>query len=158
MRELATVENAADGSKQAALHLEGRQVPALVNAIGSMLVAHASGDGAGWHGKMASDDPAGLPWGGQPMDLSAALPKLKDKIKVETVALDAGISPTDMLTSQKAEIHVTGNDEEGKPHELVLRVAADFSDLSTTTPDRVDLTGKTVEEIKKEDRKWGWKH
>ncbi len=158
MKELATVENTADGGKHAELHLTGSQIPAIVNAIGSLAASGAGHHGFGPHGIAAADAADN---GAQPNALNCNLPQLTDDVRVASVKLDADIGADNVLEHQTARIVVTGTDADGLPHELALRLDLDFSDVNRTVPERIDLTGKTTEAIDRgqedgEARGWGW--
>ncbi|MFD2332836.1 hypothetical protein ACFSR7_26565 [Cohnella sp. GCM10020058] len=134
VKELATVETDADGSKRASLHLSGSQIPAVVNALGALAAS-----GLAEHG-----------------DAAAQAPTLTDGVKVERIELDADIGPDGLLEDQTASLVLTGKDGTGLKHELHLAFRVDISDLDGTTPDRIDLTGKKVEPLDdgKEGRGW----
>ncbi|CAI6052694.1 hypothetical protein [Cohnella sp. JJ-181] len=125
VRELATVETAPDGGQRAALHLSGSRVPAIANALGALATAGLSERGAA----------------------GAELPKLTEAVKVERIDLDADIGADGRLEEQTASIVLTGRDEAGVKHELELALRIDFSDYDVTTPERIDLAGKTVEPL-----------
>lgn len=135
IRELATVESESDGGKHAALHLSGSQVPAVVNALGTLAVT-----------KAADAHPI------------ASLPKLTDHIQVDRIDLDAQIGPDNMLKEQTAVIGITGKDGSGSEHEVMIQLRVDFSGLNQTVPERVDLSGKQTEQIQHDGAKRGWNH
>ncbi|BFH62063.1 hypothetical protein PAJ34TS1_26550 [Paenibacillus azoreducens] len=153
IRDLATVENESDGSKHTELHLSGNQIPAVVNALGS-LVASKAGSGDWEHGsrKQAAQSP------NPSSDLELNLPKLTDNIKIEHINFDAKINPDQILEKQTAEINITGTDDSGKSHILTVQIHIDFTDYNQTTPDRVDLTGKRITEVQSDGPKRGWHH
>jgi hypothetical protein len=154
LKELATVESAPDGGKTASLHLSGGQIPAIVNALGSIAVSkHA--EGYGWHSDEGNGEGIASP---AVHALNVNLPKLTDGIQVNSVDLDATIRPDQSLAGQTAVISVQGTDNEGKRHVLVLRLNVDFSDLGRTAPDRIDLTGKPTEEMQSGWNNRSWHH
>ncbi|MDI4645237.1 hypothetical protein [Cohnella hashimotonis] len=134
VKELATVETEADGSKRASLHLSGGQVPAIVNALGALAVSGLAGHD----------------------DANVQVPALTDGVTVERIDLDANIGPDGLLEDQTASLVLTGKDDAGVKHELNLALRIDISDIDGTTPDRIDLTGKKVEQLDdgKEGRGW----
>jgi len=142
IRELATVESEADGSRSASLHLSGSQIPAIVNALGTLAVSKAA-DGGKWHH-------------GGVTDAHFILPKLTNDLKVESVNLDARISPDHRLERQTAEIRITGKEDNGKPHDLAIRLQVGFAGYNQTIPDRIDLTGEQTEEIQSGAPGRGW--
>jgi hypothetical protein len=154
MRELATVESVSDGGKQAALHLSGSQIPTVVNALGALVVSKVA-DCDQWgqeewnHAENSSFKSS---------DMKVNIPKLTGNIKVEKIHLDAKINPGDVLEQQTAEIHITGTDDSGNNHVLVIQLHVDFSGFNQTAPERVDLTGKKTLEIKNDGSKDHWRH
>lgn len=158
LKDRIELETNADGSKRVSLQLSGNQVPAAVNAIGSFAIGGAAGGGH-WH-----HDGKGEPWNRQPSsagqatdahalfmsDMKPDLPKLTQDIRVEAIRLDATIDANDYFTRKAAEIRVTGKDAAGEAHSVVVRATVDLSGIDATTPDSVDLTGRTVEVIERE--------
>ncbi|MDF2648567.1 MAG: hypothetical protein K0Q73_4372 [Paenibacillus sp.] len=136
IKELATVENAADGGKKAELHLSGGQIPVIANVLGTLAVS-----------KLAESDQ----W-----DLS--FPKLRDNIKVEAIHLDANINANNFLEQQSVEITIAGTDDSGNKHNLVLLLHVNFSDFNETVTESIDLTGKQTLEIQNDGSKRGWNH
>ncbi|WP_143813046.1 hypothetical protein [Paenibacillus sp. XY044] len=153
IKDLATVETGSDGTQEAELHLSGSQIPAVVNAVGS-LIASKAGNADGWnHGaEFQGHLPAGK------ADWKVNLPKLTDEIKVEQVDLDAKIGKNAALENQSAEIRFTGKDAAGAAHVLTFQLNAGFSGYNATTPDRVDLAGKQTEQVENQWERNGWKH
>ncbi len=154
LRELATVESESDGGKQAALHLSGSQIPAVVNALGTLAVFKVA-DCDGWdYGKWNHAENTSF----TPSDKKMNLPKLTDNIKVDKINLDAKINPDNLLERQTAEINITGTDDSGKNHVLAIRLHVDFSGFNQTIPERIDLTGKQTLEIQNDGTERGWHH
>lgn len=161
MKELATVENTADGGKHAALHMSGSQIPALVNAIGSLAATSAGHHGPESHGL----DAGRADRGDMPADaLRSLLPQLAENVRVESVQLDADIGADNVLKRQSARIDVTGKDADGVQHELAFQLEAEFTDVNRTVPERIDLTGKQTQTIDPGERElggpahgWGWR-
>lgn len=139
LKELATVETTADGGKQAALHLSGSQIPAAVNALGSLAVSKV----------------ADCEYGN---DAKANIPKLVENIKVREINLDAGINVEDYLERQTGEIFITGTDASGEEHEVVIALDFHLSDFNRTVPDQIDLTDKQVETIQHDQTNAPWHH
>ncbi|WP_066070379.1 hypothetical protein [Neobacillus soli] len=142
IKDLATVEDQGNGGKHAELHLSGDQVPAVVNAVGTVVVSKLANH------KNNEKAP----------DWMTNMPKLTDNIKVEKIDMDAEISTKDILEEQTAKIKIIGTDKSGKKHELTFTIHVDYSDLNKTVPEHIDLTGKKIEEIKNKGMKRGWRH
>lgn len=166
LKDRVTLTENADGSQQVTLSLSGSQVPAAVQAIGSMLIGHAGGfqDKRGHAGVGAgpvSGDAAGdkgSPAGGAGFDswftpdMKPELPKLTQDIRIEAIKLDAVIDANRYMDGQTAEIRLSGKDAAGTAHSLVVQVMLDLGGFNGTKADRVDLTGQTVETIKPKER------
>lgn len=175
LKDRVTLKEQADGSKQVSLHLSGNQVPVAVNAVGSLLLRHASSGEAPWHdgkpawaserhdgdGKAAAQDganEAGV-FGDHPLfadGFKPDFPKLTDDIRVEAINLDAAIDPNNDIDEESVEIRISGKDEAGNVHNVVVHADIDLYDVNATTPDTVDLTGKQVETKTMADSGEGW--
>jgi hypothetical protein len=151
LKEMATVEETADGGKVASLHLSGSQVPAVVNAVGSLAVSRLA-DCEQWNDGTGAD-PHGF------SDIAAGIPQLTENIKVQQIHLDAEINADQYLEHQTGEIVITGTDASGLEHNLVITLDFNLSGFNETVPDTIDLTGKQVEVIQQTDHKGPpWHH
>ncbi|MDP4127073.1 MAG: hypothetical protein Q8912_09035, partial [Bacillota bacterium] len=65
-------------------------------------------------------------------------------INVETVTSTGNINKDDIITSQNAQIVVSGKDAQGTQHTLTFNLDLNLSNINATTPDKIDLTGKNV--------------
>jgi len=149
MKEMATVRESSDGGKSASLHLSGSQIPAVVNALGSLAASNAADCGR-WNNSEA--DPHALG------DMKANFPKLTENIKIQQIHLDAEINRDNYLEHQKGEIIVTGTDDSGIDHKLVISLDFNLSGFNQTVPETIDLTGKQVEIIQQKERNPRWQH
>lgn len=139
----ATVENLPDGGKRTSLQLSEAQIPAFIQAAGPLLY-----DKVVEHSQEASSSENGL---------SVKLPRLQEDFQVDQVLLNAKIDGKNQIEQQSAVVHLSGTDASGKEHKLQLSLDIRLSDLGTTTPDRIDLTGKQVEKVSREDMKNKWR-
>ncbi|MEF3307080.1 hypothetical protein [Paenibacillus sp. GYB003] len=155
LKDRVTLDENADGSKRVALSLSGNQVPVAVNAIGSLLIGHAGGEhgergGAhGWakghgRGNDGSDPGAGPLFA---PDTMPNLPKLTQDVRIDEIKLNATIDANNYVDDQSAEIQISGKDDSGAAHTVVIAAKLDLSGVNATKADSVDLTGKTVEPI-----------
>jgi hypothetical protein len=165
LKDHVTLKEQADGGKQVSLLLSGNQVPLVANAIGSLLLRHASSGEAPWHdgkpdwaakwhdgedktaGQDGANGGAGA-FGDHPFfadSFKPSFPKLTDDIRVEAINLDATIDPNNDIDEESVEIRISGKDEAGSVHNVVVHADIDLYDVNATTPDTVDLTGKQVE-------------
>lgn len=139
----ATVENLPDGGKRTSLQLSEEQIPAFIQAAGPILY-----DKLAEHGQEASSSEN---------HLTVQLPRLQEDFQVDQVLLNAKINEKNQIEQQSAVVHLSGTDASGKVHKLQLSLDIRLSDLGTTTPDRIDLTGKQVEKVSREDMKNKWR-
>lgn len=130
-----SLNNNSDGTKEVSLQLSGSQVPPVLNTVVSTMVKKAESN----HSKhMASE---------YEKDMQNKVPHLVDNIKVSNVDIKATINQANQIVDQVENITITGTDAEGVQHEVVISAHASFSNFNSTTPDKVDLTGKQVQQI-----------
>ncbi len=145
LQDHITVDNKADGTKEVSLQLSDTQVPAVVNAVGALMVKKAAEEEKKHaQGTQEQQDPAE---GFMLQNMKPNLPKLTQDIKIKAVNVKADIDASNYIKHQEAHITVTGKDSAGADHEVVLNLQADLSGLNSTTPDKVDLTGKNVKTV-----------
>lgn len=136
-----------DGSSVISVDLEGNQIPAAVNGVVSLAIK----DG-GLHGKNISTDKGELskilP---ATKNVKVNFPTLVSDISIKSVSLNAEVSANQIITSQTMKIVVSGKDKAGKVHVIEFNANVGLSKISSTTPDNVDLTGKTVKVIENKD-------
>ena len=132
-----------DGSSIISVNLEGNQIPAAVNGVVSLAIK----DG-GLHGKNVSTDKGELnkilP---AAKNMKVNFPELVSDISIKSVSLKAEVSANQIITAQTMKIVVSGKDKAGKVHVIEFNANVGLSNISSTTPDKVDLTGKTVKII-----------
>lgn len=80
-------------------------------------------------------------------DLKERIPQLQGDVKVKAVTATIDVNKDDIITKQVAKIVVSGQDDQGKQHEIAFTVDLGLSDINTTTADQVDLTGKNVKNV-----------
>ena len=132
-----------DGSSIISVNLEGNQIPAAVNGVVSLAIK----DG-GLHGKNVSTDKGELskilP---AAKNMKVNFPELVSDISIKSVSLKAEVSANQIITAQTMKIVVSGKDKAGIVHVIEFNANVVLSNISSTTPDNVDLTGKTVKVI-----------
>jgi hypothetical protein len=140
-------------AKEVSLQLEGSQIPAIANAIGSLIVR----EGGREHGKehqLDSEDTFGV----DVQRIVDALPKLTDEIKIDAVKLDADVNADNLITNQAVEIRISGKDSQGIAHQVAVKLDLILSEFNRSSPDTVDLTGKQVETVKLDEKMFGRGH
>ncbi|PTM59669.1 hypothetical protein [Desmospora activa] len=146
LRQQMALEERANGSRQVSMQLSGSQVPAVADAVGAMVIKNA----ANHHGSGKQQDKNPF----VPADVKPQLPPLTKNIKVEGINLDATINPKDTLERQTVTLNISGKDDAGRDHHVTIKIDAVFSDFNQTTADSVNLKGKKVETVKRDE----WKH
>jgi hypothetical protein len=156
LKNYVTMDDAAGNGKEIHFKLSGSQISPIVNTVGSLVIKH---------GTMAKDEPMPTKANTLGIDLATlrnSLPQLASDISMDEVEVNASVDGDDHITSQSAQIHLSGKDEQGAEHDVVLRIDMTLSSLNSTTPDTVDLSGKQVENVKFDDmsghKKWGEKN
>ncbi|MDB5052977.1 MAG: hypothetical protein JWM44_1027 [Bacilli bacterium] len=136
-----------DGTKQVNLELKGSQIPALVNAVSSLVIKNGGQELA--KGAAQKDNLNGL----LNTDFINQLPKLVADISVSSVSLTGNIDNDNHLSSQTGHLTISGKDAAGVNHDLTVNLNIALSDLNKTTADQIDLTGKQTKTLQKEDFK-----
>jgi hypothetical protein len=149
LKNYVTLTPGADGTKTISVQLNGNQIPTAANAIASLFVKTAA---TGEHQGKAPQ----APFGSELQQLRNNLPKLTQDIQIGEVDLNASVDAQNHITNQKINVTVTGKDDTGAAHQVVISADIGLSDFNATTPDHVDLTGKHVQTV---DKKYGhhWK-
>ncbi|MFF2154361.1 hypothetical protein ACFVVQ_03525 [Paenibacillus chitinolyticus] len=156
LKDYVAVDVKGDGSKRVSAELDGAQLPAVVQAIAPIVIKQGSKEHRESEKKKAADTAAN-PFGHD--FLKGVAPELTDAIRLEKVAVNATISPSNYIQHQEAELTVSGKDAGGKTHQVVVHLQADLSGYDSTTPDTVDLNGKNVQKMESEHRnKWQGKN
>ena len=140
MKDKVTVTNNDDGTKKSSIVLNENEVTPLVNAVTSMALVRDNNE------KMHNDKAGDL-------NLEKVIPQLQSDIKVKGVEVNGDINKDDTIKDQVAKIMLTGTDAQGKNHEITVNINLDLSNINSTTPDTVDLTGKQVKTITQQFRK-----
>jgi hypothetical protein len=139
LKNYFTTTEKADGVKQVKVQLSDSQIPTLVNALISLGVKNSDMKEAKIHNNI-------LPFG---QDLSVKLPKLTEDVRIDNINFTADISKENLIENQIIDLTIAGKDAEGTSHTIKLNLNIGLSDLNSTKPDSVDLTGKTVKTIDK---------
>jgi hypothetical protein len=137
MKENVTTTENADGTKTIAVNLNEDQVTPLFDALTQMAFVGASNFEGTNHntGEKTS------------FNIKNIIPQLKSDIKIEGVTSIGNVNKDDIITKDTAKIMVVGKDAKGVQHEIALNVDLDLSNINSTTPDNVDLTGKQIKTI-----------
>jgi len=131
MKDKVTVTDNNDSTKKVSISLNENEVTPLVNALVSMAAIKSSSE------SMHNDK-------ADAVNFKKVLPQLQNDIKVKDVEVIGTITKDDILNNQVAKVVLTGTDAQGKTHEITINATIDLSNINSTTPDTVDLTGKQV--------------
>jgi len=124
LKDYVVVEPSADGGKVYSGHLSQMQVPTLVNAVLSFLLKQTIFD----YNSSYKD-----------------IPRITEDVYVSQVSGRAEEDASGLLRSLTGKIIVSGADDDGVPHELVVDLNLQLTDIGSTTVTRPDLTGAVVE-------------
>lgn len=145
LKEHVTLTPQADGTKQIALQLNGSQIPAVANAVSSLVIKGA----ASGHHQGKPEHLQQNPFGSELEQFKNSLPKLSQDIQIRQVNLHAAVDAQNRITDQTVKVAISGKDDKGAAHEIVIDAVVDLSGFNETTPEQVDLTGKQVQNIEK---------
>lgn len=134
MKNNVSVTDNNGSGKKVSINLSENDVTPLVNAVTSIALAKNS------------DRPVYNEKAGE-INLTNVFPQLQNNIKVKSAELTGDINNNDILDNQAAKVVITGTDAQGKTHEITINVNLDITNINSTTPDTVDLTGKQVKTI-----------
>lgn len=139
----ATVENLPNGGKQVTLQLSREQLPMFAKFAGPMIYAKIA---------ERSQEAAAREHGP-----AVKLPLLQEDVQLAQVVLNATMNEKNQIERQTAEVELVGTDAAGTEHTLRLSVDIRLSDLAATVPEQIDLTGKQVEKVTREELRSHWK-
>lgn len=128
-----SLDSIEDGAQKLDLKLTNVEIPVTANVITSLIVKHAN-----IMTERASDT-------NDFHHVKPQLPNLKKNIQIEKINLEATINKGNYVENQIMNIVITGDDEQGKSHELVLEAEIDLSNINETTVKPIELTGKKTE-------------
>ncbi|GGA09166.1 hypothetical protein GCM10008018_63450 [Paenibacillus marchantiophytorum] len=146
LKDYVAVDTKTDGTKEISIQLDNAQIPTVVNALAPIAIKEASKDEHDGKQKNAAGQAVATPFNED--FLKNAAPQLTQDIKIEKVSIKASINADNYISHQEADLTVSGKDDSGAAHQVTLHLQADLSGYNQTTPDTVDLTGKTVQNLK----------
>lgn len=123
-----------DGTKKVAINIKENEVTPLINAATSV-VAVSSTNPAFHNEKLGK------------FDLKSIFPQLVSDVKIKSIDVNGDINKDNVIKDQIAKVVISGSDAQGKNHEITININVDLSNINSTTPDTVDLTGKQVKTI-----------
>lgn len=148
LKDHVSLAKGADGTKNISLQLNGSQIPAVANAVSSLVIKGAANGHHPGQGKDAAMEHN--PFGNELEQLKNSLPKLTQDIQIKQVNLNAAVDAQNRITNQTVTLAISGKDGQGAAHDIVIDASIGLSAFNETTPDKVDLTGKQVQTIEKQ--------
>lgn len=142
LKNYVTLNEQSDGTKSIGFQLKDNQIPAAANAVGSFFIKQAVN---GRHEGKADNSPLAS----ELQQVRSSMPKLTQNIQVSEADLQAVVDAQNHITKQTVEVTVSGLDAQGVSHQVVVNADIDLSGYNSTTPDKVDLTGKQVQTVQK---------
>lgn len=145
------LESKSDGSGLISLNLTEDQIHPAVNALGSLMVKKSGmvKEKKNEHENRPDWVQEFCPLGG---DFKVNFPVLTEDIRLVKLEVKAEVTPEQYLSRQTMTAEITGTDEQGKFHTVVVEMDAGMSDLDRTVVESIDLTGKKVQVI--EEKAW----
>lgn len=134
MKDGVTVADNGDGTEKVSVNLTDNQITPLVNAVTSLAVV-------GGTNRPVHNVKAGA------INLKSILPQISSDVTVGSVNITADINKDNTIKDQDATIVISGKDTDGNTHQITINAKLDLSNINSTTPDTVDLTGKQVKTI-----------
>lgn len=126
MQNKVSVVANADGTKTDSINLTSSDITPLANALASIAL-------------ISKNDEIST--------LKTAIPQLQSNIKLQSITSSGNINKNDVLTNQTATITLSGDDANGKQHNIQVTIKLALSNINHTTPDRVNLNGKQVKTV-----------
>jgi hypothetical protein len=144
LKNYVTLNTQADGTKQIGLQLNGSQIPSVAKALSSIFIKQAVNNNE--HANKIQNSPFGT----ELQQVRASLPKLTQDIQIQEADLNATVDSQNRITDQKVKVMLSGKDDQGTNHQVVISADIALSGFNSTTPDKVDLTGKQVKTVEKQ--------
>lgn len=130
MQNKVSVTTNSDGTKKDSINLNSSEVTPLANALVSIALIRNDN-----YNKVNLNS------------LKNAIPQLQSNIKIESINSNGDINENDVITDQTAVIVLSGDDVNGKQHNIKFDINLTLSNINNTIPDKVDLNGKQVKTI-----------
>lgn len=129
MQNKVTIVSNVDGTKTDSINLTSSDITPLANALASIALIGNSAEIANLN------------------NLKTAIPQLQSNVKLQSITSTGNINKNDILTNQTATIALSGDDANGKQHNIQVTIKLALSNINHTTPDRVNLNGKQVKTV-----------
>jgi hypothetical protein len=134
----------ASGQQTIELDLQGQQIPTVIRAAGSMVIRAAALHPQEEEKTGKWEELRQLP---VHEELNKLAPKLTKDISIERIQMLALVDENGLFTEKASSITVSGQDESGQSHKVVVQMEAAYSDYNQTVPEVVQLEGKPLQTI-----------
>jgi len=135
LQQQITVTEQKNGSQSIELDLTGKEIPLAANAFSTLMIKHAI---------MIQDnaEPTSSNFHIQP-----SFPELDHDITVKQMKLTANVNQENYIEKQTVKAVVSGKDEQGKTHELVLEVELNAAAYNQTSLTPIEIPAENVEKF-----------
>ncbi|OLS41867.1 hypothetical protein [Bacillus sp. MRMR6] len=132
LQQKITVEATQNGNHSIELDLTGKEIPLTANALSTLMIKHAV---------MIEDNKEK---DSTDFHLQATMPELDHDISVKQVKLTAQVNKENYIEKQVIKAVVTGKNQQGKIHELVLTIDMSVTDYNQTSVSPIDIPAEKV--------------
>lgn len=134
MKDKVAASDSGNGTKKVTINLGSNDITPLFNALTSMAIIRNND-------MQQENNKADLE------SLKNVLPQLQNDIKIESIDSTADVNKDNVIADQVANIVISGKDAQGKEHKITIKANLNLSNINSTTPDKIDLTGKQVKVV-----------
>ncbi|MDR7076536.1 hypothetical protein J2Y03_001539 [Neobacillus niacini] len=135
LQQQITVSEKQDGSHLIDLDLTGKEIPLTANALSTLMIKHAV---------MIQDNNETE---SSDFHIKAKAPELAHDITLKQIKLTAQVNKENYIEQQTVKVVVTGKDQQGTSHELVLNIDLNVSNYNQTTVAPVEISVEKVIEF-----------
>lgn len=141
LKKQVTLKKLDNGDKEIGIDLDKNEIPSLVNLI--LAVKNDKSyetDKQGEFHKILGINPD-----------DCTIPELTDDVQAEKVEVQIVVDKDNTIKGLDLELDITGKDEAKQAHDQELKLSIDVNNINSTNVDTIDLAGKTVKEISKDE-------
>jgi hypothetical protein len=135
LQQQITVAEEKNGNHLVELDLTGKEIPLTANALSTLMIKHAV------MFQENNDQES------SEFHINATIPELDHDITVKQIKVTAQVNKKNYVEEQTIKAVVTGKDQQGQSHELVLNMNIDVTDYNQTTVTPVDIPADKVIEF-----------
>jgi len=135
LQQQITVAEEKNGNHLVELDLTGKEIPLTANALSTLMIKHAV------MFQENNDQES------SEFHINATIPELDHDITVKQIKVTAQVNKENYVEEQTIKAVVTGKDQQGQSHELVLSMNIDVTDYNQTTVTPVDIPADKVIEF-----------